>query len=386
MTTKQRIRIPEYIETLKPYRAGNQKLASGTKSPHRQFINLASNENPLGGPPKAISAVMEAAFRMNLYPDPGSTELTEFLSKETGRSRDEIICGHGSESLLAHILNAFLDSEHEVVTASATFVGIYVETHKLGRRLVKAPMKNYGYDLNAIAELINEKTGVVYIANPNNPTGTMVSEDEFEEFLHRVPPYVVVVLDEAYYTYAVLHKGYPNGLNYELPNLIVLRTLSKTHSLAGIRVGYAVGPVNLIETLYKVKLPFEPSLLAQKAAVAALQDEEFVKRTLEVNTITLDMICGTLDKLGIQYPAPAANFVMAMFPDEEFASKFVNSCYDYGILVRQLEQFGLDNGVRISTGTESETKYAIGVFEEIYNNLNRKSKNDRGINETGNIS
>ena len=363
------IAVPEYILTLQPYKAGSQLDSAARRNRFKKLINLASNENPLGTSPKVLKAITDAASTVSRYPDPNSSELVDSIASKYNKEPEQVICGHGSESLIAHIVNAFSEVSTELLTASGTFEGAFQIARKLGRKLNLVPLKDYGYDLEGILNNITANTRIIYISNPNNPTGSMIIKDEIEPFLEKVPKDIVVVLDEAYSIYSVQHEGYPNGLEYDYHNLIVLRTFSKTHGLAGLRVGYGIGPKELITTLYKVKLLFEPNCIAQKAAAAALQDEEFIKKTVEVNTYTLQRMTDKFDELSIEYIKPAANFVMILLPSEELAAEFCTSCLEHGILVRHVNSFGVPNGVRINTGTKEETEYALTVFEEVYKRL-----------------
>jgi histidinol-phosphate aminotransferase len=365
------IYIPEYVKNLNPYRAGNEQK-SNLKIPIDEIINLASNENLLGPSPKAIEYIKKGLEKANFYPDPGSSELVNVISKKIGRDTNQIICGHGSESLIGHILNSFSDIGDEIITASGTFVGIFVITNKLGRKLTTVPLKNYSFDLEGILNAINEKTRAVYLSNPNNPTGTMFGKDTFKFFLKNVPENVLIIYDEAYSYYAQLYKDYPNGLDYEQSNLIILRTLSKIYGLAGVRIGFGIGPAELIKIVYKVKYPFEPSVLAQYAAMGALEDDEYVAKTLKLNKLSLTMITEKLKELDIEYLPGYANFVMAIFQEESFAHQFSQMCADRGVLVRHTKSFGVPDGVRISSGTLKQTEIATKIFETVYSELSLK--------------
>ncbi|MDT3739697.1 MAG: histidinol-phosphate transaminase [Candidatus Kapabacteria bacterium] len=368
------IEIPEYVRALDPYKPGNQRQAVNLRENVTEIFSLASNENPLGTSPKVIQAVMDAAGHLGLYPDPASAELVSMLAEKFGKQPSQIVCGHGSESLIAHIVNAFSDINTRVLTSMGTFAGIYVKTHKIGRKLNRVPLKDWGYDLERLLSRIHSNTRIIYISNPNNPTGSMIYKDEFDWFISKVPDNIVVVLDEAYSVYGAQHEGYVDGLSYNLPNLIVLQTLSKTHGLAGLRIGYAIGPENLIDVLYKVKLPFEPSLIAQKAAVAALNDYEFLTETIRINKIGIDMLINTFLKLDIKFIYPRANFIMILLSSDEFVEEFIRHSLEHGVAVRNCRPFGISKGIRISTGTPKQTEYACHVFEHVYNEIKDKYK------------
>jgi len=249
-----------------------------------------------------------------------------------------------------------------------------VNVNKYGFKSVEVPLKNYHFDLEEIANHINSKTKIIYLANPNNPTGTMFTKSEFDSFLSIVPENILVVLDEAYTVYAESYPDYPNGLEYEKDNLIVLRTLSKAYGLAGLRVGFAFGPENLIKELYKIKLPFEPNHLAQEAAIAAFEDEEFLKRTIELNKKSLSKMKEKFNELGIEQVPTSANFLLLIFPSEEFTVDFNEECLSRGLILRHVKSFGIPNGIRINSGTMEETDFALNAISEIYPALLEKHK------------
>ena len=364
--------IPEYVKALDPYKPGNQRKAVNLRENVTEIFSLASNENPLGTSQKVIQAIMDISGNLGVYPDPASSELVNLLAEKFDRKPSQIVCGHGSESLIAHIVNAFSDINTRVLTSMGTFAGIYVKTNKIGRKLNRVPLKDWGYDLESLLKRIHDNTRIIYISNPNNPTGSMIYKDEFDWFIKQVPDNIIVVLDEAYSVYGAQHEGYVDGLSYDLPNLIVLHTLSKTHGLAGLRIGYAIGPENLIDILYKVKLPFEPSLVAQKAAVAALNDNDFLTETIRVNKICIEMLIQTFLKLGIEFIYPRANFIMILLSSDEFVEEFVRHSSEHGVAIRNCRPFGISRGIRISTGTPKQTEYACHVFEHVYNEIKDK--------------
>ena len=361
------IRVPEYVQKLKPYKPGNALKKTDGMPKIEKFINLASNENPLGPSPKAVQALHDSAKYMSLYPDALAQELVAYLSATMNRKPEQIICGSGTDSLIADIIKAFSDFNDEIIIGAGTFVGYFVHIQKLGRKTVLVPLIDYALDLEAMLAAITPRTRIIFLPNPNNPTGMMINKQDLEAFLTRVPDDVLVVLDEAYFIFSQVIDDFPNGLDYNLPNLIVLRTLSKSHGLAGIRIGFAIGPEELIGTLYKVKLPFEPNIIAQKIAKAALEDQQFVFETIKLNTITINMFRKEFDRIGLKYPFSAGNFLMVVFENEIKARQFTDECYNRGILVRHLPPFGIPNCVRISTGLIYDTKHAIEVFEEIVN-------------------
>jgi len=262
------IRIPDHIKRLRPYKAGKPISELAREKGLTKIVKLASNENPLGPSPKAVAALKKAPIDWHRYVNPGSPELIAALAQKYHKKSDQLIAGSGSDSLLNGIIMAFTSEGDEVLTSEGTFIGIYVNTYKLNRKLVKVPLKNYAYDLDAIARAVTSNTRVIYLANPNNPTGSMITKAEFESFMAGIPKEILVVLDEAYAAYAADNDDYPDGLTYDYDNLVTVRTLSKVYGLAGLRIGFAAGPAELIGEMYKVRLPFEPNLLAQTVAIA----------------------------------------------------------------------------------------------------------------------
>ncbi len=362
------IRIPSQIESLQPYIAGKpiEELARERKL--AQIVKLASNENPLGPSPKAIEAVRKALSESFRYVDPGSYRLVHALAGKFGKRPDQIICGSGVDSLLGYMILAFAEEGQELLTSEGTFIGIYVNTRKLHRTLVQVPLRNYAYDLPRILENITPRTRIIYLANPNNPTGTIFTKSEFEAFMAAVPSDILVILDEAYTTY-VTSNEYPNGFDYDHENLIVTRTFSKDYGLAGLRVGFAVGHARIIQTLYKVKLPFEPNYLAQEAALAALEDDEFLKKTVELNRQSMARMRSKFSELGISQVHSEANFILLLMPSEKFAVEFNQACLNRGLIVRHVKSFGVPNGIRINTGTDDETTFALDVIADVYTHL-----------------
>lgn len=360
------IKIPRHIQTLKPYKAGKPIDELAREKGIKKIVKLASNENPLGPSPKALETIRKSLDELHRYTNPSAYKLVNAIAKKYNLQPGQIVTGSGSDSLLQYIVTAFSDDDDEILTSEGTFIGWYVNVNKYGRKSVLVPLKNYHFDLDAITDKINPKTKVIYLANPNNPTGTMFTRNEFDSFLKKVPDNVLIVLDEAYTVYAESNPEYPSGLDYMRDNMIILRTLSKAYGLAGLRIGFAVGPEVLIQELYKVKLPFEPNHLAQEAAITALDDEEFLKMTVELNEASLNKMKQKFKELGIEQVPTAANFSMLIFPSEEFAADFNNECLNRGLILRHVNTFGIPNGVRINSGTEVETDFALDVISEVY--------------------
>jgi histidinol-phosphate aminotransferase len=357
--------VPPYIENLRPYEPGRSidevKRAYGLT----RVAKLASNENPLGPSPLALAAIAKNLSSLNYYPN-GGLDLRERLAEEFDLKVDNVIAGSGSDSIMSGIIRAFLCDEDEVLTTEAAFIGFQVLARSRGVAYRTVPYRDWHYDLPALAAAITDKTKIIYLANPNNPTGTIFSRAEFDLFYKHVPERVLIILDEAYFEYAKDNPRYPDSMHYRYDNVITLRTFSKIYGLAGLRVGYGFAHEELIRNLLKVKLPFEPSGLAQIAAMAALDDKEFVHRTLELNTRGLRMIRESLKCMGLEAVASEANFVMVPLESANEAQKLTEELLRRGVIVRPLGAFGLPHCVRVSTGTDEDNQLLIDAMEGMY--------------------
>jgi histidinol-phosphate aminotransferase len=363
------IKIPSHIKKLQPYTAGKPIEELARERGLTRIVKLASNENALGISPLALQAIKKSLQQSYRYVDPRAFELTSALSQKLGIPASRVICGAGADSLLSYIIVTFSSSDDELLTSQGTFIGIYVNAAKQNRRVALVPLKDYGYDLGAILKRINDNTRIIYLANPNNPTGTIFSGTEFEDFMAEVPSDILVILDEAYSSYAAHYADYPNGLQYDYENLIVTRTFSKDSGLAGLRVGYAVGPEPLIHELYKVKLPFEPSYPAVKAATAALEDQTFLDLSVAQNNRSMERLTGALDRLELRWIPSHANFVLLLMESEDEAARFAELCLNRGLILRHVKAFGIPKGIRISCGTDSEIEFAADQIESVLNEL-----------------
>jgi histidinol-phosphate aminotransferase len=356
--------VPPYIASLKPYVAGRSIEEVQREYGLERVVKLASNENPLGPSPVAIAAMQEHMANLNLYPN-GGLGLREVLAAQYDVKVENVIAGSGSEGIMSNIIRAFLCDEDEVLTTDAAFIGFQVLARSRGVRYRTVPYRDWTYDLPALAREVNERTKIVYLANPNNPTGTIFTKQEFDAFYAHVPERVLIILDEAYFEYATDNPRYPNSMHYRYDNVITLRTFSKIYGLAGIRIGYGFAHEELIKNLLKVKLPFEPSTLAQAAGIAALSDREFVHRSLELNARGIRFLTSALRELGFEVVTSEANFVMVPMAAEEQAAKFTQDLLEQGIVVRPLTAFGLPQCVRISTGTDEENQLCVEAIRRI---------------------
>jgi histidinol-phosphate aminotransferase len=302
---------------------------------------------------------------VNFYPN-GGLDLRTRLAEKFKVKVGNVIAGSGSDSVMAAIVRAYLAPGEEVLTTEGAFIGFQVQAKGAGALYRTVPYREWHYDLPALAAAITEKTRIVYLANPNNPTGTIFSKDEFEEFYKRVPARVLIILDEAYFEYARADGKYPDSLDYRHDNVITLRTFSKIYGLAGLRVGYGFAHEDIITNLMKVRLPFEPGALAQIAGVAALEDREFVERTLELNARGLRLIGDSFKEMGFEVVRSDANFVMVPLENAVEAKRLTEDLLRQGVIVRPLGAFGLPQCVRISTGTDEDNRMLLDAMEGLY--------------------
>jgi len=356
--------VPPYIEALRPYQAGRSIEEVQRAYGLIRVSKLASNENPLGPSPLAIEAMLRTMNGLNFYPNSG-LDLRRVLAERFETKIDNVIAGSGSESLISNIIRTFLGDEDEVLTTEAAFVGFQLLAKSRGVAYRTVPYRAWHYDLAALAAAITERTKIIYLANPNNPTGTIFSKHEFDEFYRHVPERVLIILDEAYFEYAQDTPRYPDSMHYRYDNVITLRTFSKVYGLAGVRIGYGFAHERLIGNLLKVKLPFEPSTLAQAAGIGALADREFLHKSLELNAHGLNFLTTALRELGLTVVASEANFVMLVLPGAGHAERLTNELLTQGIIIRPLAGFGLPNCVRISTGTSEGNQRCVEAIQKL---------------------
>src|SRR5690242_19358118 len=338
--------VPPYIESLRPYEAGRTIESVRRQYGLTRIAKLASNENPLGTSPAALEAMRRSLAELNLYPD-GGLRLREVLAEQFDLKVENVIAGSGSEGIMSNIIRAFLCDEDEVLTTDSAFIGFQVLAKSRGVRYRTVPYRDWAYDLPALADAVYVRTKISYLANPNNPTGTIFTKSEFDEFYRHVPERVLIILDEAYFEYATDNPRYPNSMHYRYDNVITLRTFSKVYGLAGIRIGYGFAHEELIRNLLKVKLPFEPSTPAQAAGIAALSDYEFLHRSLELNARTLRHLTSGLEEAGVTVAPSYANFVMTVLPGAGEANRIFEELLAQGVVIRPLKAFGLPNCLRI---------------------------------------
>ena len=305
--------VPSYIKKLEKYKPGKSIQIAKTESGEKNYIKLSSNENPLGASPLAIEAIKKTYTSLNRYPDASGHALRNKLAKKFSVKTENVVIGSGSEGIMSTIMRTFLLNDDEIISASGSFIGFRVLANASGRKVHWVPMKDYHYNLERMAEKITDYTKIIYIANPDNPMGTYIKKTDFDKFYSHVPTRVLIILDEAYYEFANSQSDYPDSMHYRYDNVITLRTFSKAYGLGGLRLGYGFAHENLIENLNKVKPPFEPSLPAQHAGVAALDDVNFLDKTIKVNKSGMNYLTTTFDSLGINYIPSYTNFITTLW-------------------------------------------------------------------------
>ena len=357
--------VPSYIKQLSSYKPGANIDDIKIEKSLKNVIKLASNENSIGPSPLAISAINKGLKKINRYPDAAGKKLRKKLANKFDVKAENVIIGSGSEGIMSNILRTFLLTDDEIIGSANSFIGFRVLATATGRKINWVEMKNHKIDLEGIKRNINDYTKIIYIANPDNPMGTYITKKEFDEFYENVPERVLVILDEAYFEYADHLNDYPNSMTYRYDNVITLRTFSKAYGLAGLRIGYGFSHETLINNLLKVKVPFEPSRVAQIAGLVALDDTEFMNKTIKLNKIEKDKIELKLDELNIKRIPSATNFITTYWGSENNAKEITENILDKGIILRHLTSFGWPEYVRISIGLEDENEYFVKTLEEI---------------------
>jgi histidinol-phosphate aminotransferase len=355
--------IPDYLRGLPVYVPG-KPIEEVERELKIHAVKLASNENPLGPSPMGIAAARAVLGDSNRYPDGGTHLLRQALAERRGVSPEEIFIGLGSSEIIDLAARVLLRPGLQGLTSEGTYAPFSVAIRASGAELVLAPQREFAFDLRGIAKAITPNTGVVYLANPNNPTGSAFGREEFEEFLAAVPDGVLVVLDEAYIHYAVSMGLRDSEEAYrKRKNLLILRTFSKVYGLAGLRIGYAVGRPELLSAMNKLRTPFNTSGVAQAAALAALDDNEHVTRCIQSNATERKRLSEGLAKLGFRPVESEANFVfLAMGPEAKDLSE---DLLRMGVIVRPLGWMGFPEAMRISVGTAEENAKCLSAMAQV---------------------
>lgn len=329
-----------------------------------QIIKLASNENPLGPSPKAVAAMQAALDSTHLYPDGGGFYLREALAAKLGFTRDHIILGTGSNEIIEFLGHAFLDRDDDVITSEHAFIAYKLVASVFGARTIEVPSADLRHDLDGIIAALTPRTRVIFIANPNNPTGTLAGQDEIDRFIERVPEKIVVVFDEAYFEYL---DNPPDTLRFVRAgrNVAVLRTFSKIQGLASLRVGYGIARPELIQVLQKTRQPFNVNGLGQVAALASLEDEEHRRETRRVTDEGRAYLQEEFEAMNLRFVPSAANFVLVNVGD---GARVFRELLERRIIVRALKGYNLPEWIRISVGTMKQNQQCIAALREVLRN------------------
>jgi len=356
--------IRECILRLRPYVPGKPIEEVERELGITDIVKMASNENPLGPSPSALAEMTRALNKVALYPDGSCYSLRKAVAKHWGVGEDQLIFGCGSDEIIHYIGLAFLTEGDETIQAHPTFVQYEACATLCDCKVHKVPLKNYTHDLEAMAERINARTKLIFIANPNNPTGTMNTRAEVEKLLSRVPERCLVVLDEAYYEY-VERPDYPDALKLiaEGANVIALRTFSKIYGLAGLRIGYGIARPDIIKYLEQVRAPFNVNSIAQAGAIASLADPQQVARSRKVNSEGKRYLYREFDRLGLKYAPTEANFI---FVDVGRDSVYVfKELLKRGVIVRTGDIFDMPTHIRVTIGTAEQNARFVKALEEV---------------------
>ena len=358
--------VEDFILRLKPYEGGKPieelKRELGIDG---DIIKLASNENPLGASRKAVEAIRKSAENVYLYPDGNSYYLKKKMSEKLGVEEDNIIFGNGSDELLELIYRTFATKkEDEILYCYPTFIEYKLIGMAFNKKIKELPLKNYRYDIDALIENINENTRIIFLNTPNNPTGTIIKRNDIESIIEKVNSSCLVVIDEAYYEYAIKEDDYEELLDlYKNNNVIILRTFSKAYGLAGLRIGYGIAQSEIIGFLNRTRPPFNVNLLAQEAAIAALDDSEHINKSVELNRQGKEFLYYEFNKMGIDYVKTYSNFIL--FDVKKDANYVYEELLKKGVIVRSMAGYGYKTSLRVTIGTLKENETFINRLKEV---------------------
>ncbi len=357
--------VPEWIRTLTPYPPGKPIEEVERELGIHGSIKLASNENPLGPSPKALAAVAGALRTINLYPDGSAFYLRRRLAERHGVSPDDVLVGNGSNEIIELVVRTFLRPRDEAIMADQAFVIYRMVVQAVAGTPRVIPLRNFTHDLEAMAEAVTPRTRLVFLANPNNPTGTIFRRAEWDAFLRALPPrQLIVVADDAYADY-VEDPEYPDTIGTRGDGsvaVVTLRTFSKLYGLAGLRIGYAIAQAPVIEAMQRIRQPFNVNALALVGALAALEDHEHVRRTLEVNRQGMRMLTEACGRLGLPFVPSAANFVLVRVGQ---GLEVYDGLLRRGVIVRPMDGYGLPEYLRVTIGLPEENQRLVEALEAV---------------------
>ena len=363
---KEKSLLRKRILELKPYIPGKPIEEVKRELGLKEVIKLASNETSVGPSPLAIKAIKEEIENINLYPEGSSRLLREKIAYKLNLNKEMIIVGNGADNIIGLVGMAFINEGDEVITGEITFPAYETVTKIMGGKIIPVKLKDYTYDLEEIARRINERTKIIFICNPNNPTGTIVNKEAVDKFMKQIPEDIIIVFDEAYYDY-VEDKNYPDSLSYVLEgkNIIILRTFSKIAGIAGVRIGYSIAKPELIRYLRQVASPFPTNRLAQVAALAFLDDKKRYKKVLKSNQEEKKYLYKELKKLNLFYLPTEANFIFIDL--KENVEVIFEKLLRKGIIIRPGKTWGCLNFIRVTIGIHNENQKFIQALKEALN-------------------
>jgi histidinol-phosphate aminotransferase len=362
--------VPEYIRTLAGYTPG-KPVRQAEQESGVTCIKMASNENPFGPSPRAIEAMRAAAEQAHFYPDNDTVDLRLKLAERFSVKPEQVLVTAGSTELINDLARILLRPGLNAVTSRLSFIIYPIATQASGGTLIQVPMRDNGFDLDAIAAAIDQNTRLIYLANPNNPTGTMFDAAAFDHFLDQVPEKVIVALDEAYCDFATHFAAargvvYSHALDYVRTgrrNLVVLRTFSKAHGLAGLRIGYGFGTAELMAYLGRVRTTFSVSSVAQGAALAALDDAAHVRRAVENNGAGAEFLARALLELDYRVEPTWSNFIYVELGEE--AAPLAKRLQEQGVIIRPLTPWGAPNSIRVTIGRPEQNEFFVNAFRKV---------------------
>ncbi len=353
------------IQGLQPYQPGKPIEELEREYGITNVIKLASNENPLGPSPLVLETIQANLSELSRYPDGNGFELKQAIANKYNVEMDTIILGNGSNDVLELIARAFVTSQHSIVFSAHAFAVYPLVTQAIGAKMIITPAINWGHDLAAMLKAIRDDTRLIFIANPNNPTGTWVDKTSLQEFLAAVPKNIIVVVDEAYYEYACENPNYPSSLEWlnDYPNLVVTRTFSKAYGLAGLRVGYSISNPQIANLLNKVRQPFNVNNLALCAGVMALSDSKYLKQSIELNRVGMQQLENAFAEMKLNYIPSLGNFLAVEVGD---GAKIYEALLTKGVITRPIGGgYCMPNHLRISVGTETENTMCINALQQV---------------------
>lgn len=353
----------EYIRSLTPYQAGKPIEELERELGITSSIKLASNENPLGASEKVIAAAQQALLKTHFYPDAGCYELKQTLSNFLSIRPNQITVGNGSENILELIIKAYLHQDTNAVISQYAFLTIPILIQSYGAKAHVVPAKNWGHNIDGMIAAIDDKTRMLFLVNPNNPTGTYTCKTDFEKLLQSVPKHILIVVDEAYVEY-INQSDYPIALDYlpSHPNLVITRTFSKVYGLAGLRLGYAVSSVEIADMLNRARLPFNVNSIAAAAACTALLDQEHIEKSVVLNQMGMQQLKNSLYAAGLTFIPSLGNFIAINVHD---AVQIYKSLLLEGIIVRPLHAYDMPQYIRVTIGTHAQNERFLTAINKV---------------------